>query len=68
MLKLKADFFSKTKLFGYVSKKFTKLLWYPYLKRQKKSINPISVKEKILSVGVVDNSQSKILCFLIIDN
>ena len=37
-------------------------------KKQKKSINPISVKEKILSVGVVDNSQSKILCFLIIDN
>ena len=37
MLKLKADFFSKTKLFGYVSKKFTQLLWYPYLKSKKKA-------------------------------
>ena len=37
MLKLKADFFSKTKLFGYVSKNFTKLLWYPYLKSKKKA-------------------------------
>ena len=67
MLKVKADFFSKTKLFGYVSNKFTKLLWYPYLKRKKKH-KPDFIKEKILSVGVVDNSQSTILCCLIIDN
>ena len=58
MLKLKAGFFSKTKLFGYVSNKFTKLLWYPYLKSKKKH-KPDFFKEKFLSVGVVGNSQSK---------
>ena len=68
MLKLKAGFFSNTKLFGYVSHKFTKLLWYPYLKSKKKKHKPDFIREKILSVGVVDNSQSTILCCLIIDN
>ena len=37
-------------------------------KKQKKKHKPDFIKEKILSVGVVDNSQSKILCCLIIDN
>ena len=31
-------------LFGYVSKKFTKLLWYPYLKSKKKKHKPDFIK------------------------